>query len=413
MGPFLSIQAAADYLGVDYKTVYRLVRAGKLPAGKLGGMYRIRREDLEAYFQAQVAETAGRSQEVAMPSTEILQKCGSCYRILRSAQEVAGACGQPGCEAPICAACWGNGRRHCVLHQPDLQQRLAQAQAALNRGEIQRLVTAVAARQRENAWIARFDERIRNIGTLYHPGTTEILRIADWVPFHSADDETRQLMQMLNVGFLDRASQVTLPHNEVSRYHITAGSLGWGKPRQGLLLEARCVGHLAGFVDQGFDTRPAALEELLLLLADLEKLAADADATVIAGLASPTGWDEPALAHIIDERGRAYRHPAVLPCLVDLETGAVHANRLDERLSKFRFADLFKLPSEHEEAVALASEIETALLGKEGLPIKELAHLLDKPESLVRRACEELIAGGRFKLVKEGALDIVLVRQRH
>ena len=64
MGPFLSIQEAADYLGVDYKTVYRLVRAGKLPAGKFGGMYRIRRDDLEAYFQAQVAVTAGRGQEL-------------------------------------------------------------------------------------------------------------------------------------------------------------------------------------------------------------------------------------------------------------------------------------------------------------------------------------------------------------
>ncbi len=412
MDSFLSIQEAADNLRVDYKTVYRLVRAGKLPAGKFGGMYRIRREDLEAYFQAQVAATAGRSQETAMTPTEAPLKCGNCYRILRSTREVAGVCSLAGCEASLCAACWGGGARHCATHRPDGRERLAQAQAALERGEIGRLVTAVAVRQLEHAWLARFDERIRDIGSLYHPGTAEILRIADWAPFRSADDETLQLMQMLNVGFLDRASQATLPHNELARYFIPAGGLGWGKPRQGLLLEARCAGHLAEFVDPGFDTRPADLEELLLLLADLEKLAADADATVIAGLASPTGWDEPALAHIIDERGRAYRHPAVLPCLVDLETGAVAANRMDERLSKFGYAELFKLPLAREEAAALAPQIEAALAGREGLPVAQLADMLGRSPALVQRACRELCAGGHYRLVEEGELAPLIVRNR-
>ena len=159
--------------------------------------------------------------------------------------------------APSARSAGKGGGRHCADHRPGGQERLAQAQAALARGEIPRLVTAIAARQLEQAWIARFDERIRDIGSLYHPGTAEVLRVAEWAPFRSTDDETLQLMQMLNVGFLDRASQATLPHNELSRYQIAAGGLGWGKPRQGLLLEARCAGHLAEFVDQGFDTRPA------------------------------------------------------------------------------------------------------------------------------------------------------------
>lgn len=412
MGPFLSIQDAADYLGVDYKTVYRLVRAGKLPAGKFGGMYRIRREDLEAYFQAQVAETAGRSQEALMTPPEIALKCGNCFRILRSPREVAGTCTLAGCGEPICSICWGGGARHCADHRPGGQERLTQAQAALARGEIQHLVTAIAARQLEQAWIARFDERMRDIGSLYHPGTAEVLRIAEWAPFHSTEDETLQLMQMLNVGYLDRASQATLPHNELTRYRINAGGLGWGKPRQGLLLEARCAGHLAEFVDQGFDTRPADLEELLLLLADLEKLAAEAAATVIAGLASPTGWDEPALAHITDERGRAYHHPAVLPCLVDLETGAVVSNRMDERLSKFGYAELFKLPLDREEAAALAPQIEAALAGREGLPVAELVRLLGRPEPLVLRACRDLANAGGYILVEEGELAPLLMRNR-
>ena len=43
-------------------------------------------------------------------------------------------------------------------------------------------------------------------------------------------------------------------------------------------------------------------------------------------------------------------------------------NRIDERLSKFGYAELFKLPLEREEAAALVPQIEAALAGREGLP---------------------------------------------
>lgn len=412
MGSFLSIQDAAEYLGVDYKTVYRLVRAGQLPAGKVGGMYRIRKEDLEAYFQAQVAETAGRRQEGGTMTAEPLSKCGNCYRILRSPRDVGRSCAFPGCDQPLCAACCDKGIEYCDAHRPTDQERLARARDALARGEIPILVTALEARQAERAWIARFDERIRGVASLYHPGTGEVVRVADWAPFHEAGDETLQLMQMLNVGFLDRTAQATLPHNEYTRYRIPAGALGWGRPRQALIVEARCSGHLADFVEQGFDTRPADLEELLLLLAELEKLAAEAEATTLVGLASPTGWDDAAVAHINDERGRAYRHPLVLPCLVDLPLGEVYFNRADERLGQLSFAELFKLPLEAEEVAVARAQIERALLGKEGLPVHELVRQLERPQAVVRRACEELAASGRFKLVKEKSLGIVLMRQR-
>ncbi len=53
MRSFLSIQEAADILNVQYKTVYRLVRDGELPAARIRRIYRIKYEDLLAYFEAQ------------------------------------------------------------------------------------------------------------------------------------------------------------------------------------------------------------------------------------------------------------------------------------------------------------------------------------------------------------------------
>lgn len=47
--PDLTLQEAADRLGVHYMTVYRAVRTGRLPASKVDGAWGVRAEDLDAY----------------------------------------------------------------------------------------------------------------------------------------------------------------------------------------------------------------------------------------------------------------------------------------------------------------------------------------------------------------------------
>jgi excisionase family DNA binding protein len=57
-GAFLGIKEAGEYLDLEYKTVHRLVRSVEIPAAKIGGVYRIRRADLDAYFEMQKQRTA-------------------------------------------------------------------------------------------------------------------------------------------------------------------------------------------------------------------------------------------------------------------------------------------------------------------------------------------------------------------
>lgn len=45
----LTLQDAADLLGVHYMTAYRYVRLGLLPAAKVAGSWRVQRDDLEAF----------------------------------------------------------------------------------------------------------------------------------------------------------------------------------------------------------------------------------------------------------------------------------------------------------------------------------------------------------------------------
>lgn len=51
----LTISDVAEYLKVAERTIYRLAAAKKLPAFKVGGMWRFSRLDIDAWIQQQSA----------------------------------------------------------------------------------------------------------------------------------------------------------------------------------------------------------------------------------------------------------------------------------------------------------------------------------------------------------------------
>lgn len=50
-----TVAEVADHMRVSNMTVYRLIKAGDLPAIRVGKNYRIRSSDLEAYLDGAVA----------------------------------------------------------------------------------------------------------------------------------------------------------------------------------------------------------------------------------------------------------------------------------------------------------------------------------------------------------------------
>ena len=50
---FLTTDEVLDYLQVNLRTVYRLIKAGKLPAVRVGRQWRFRRADLDAWLEGQ------------------------------------------------------------------------------------------------------------------------------------------------------------------------------------------------------------------------------------------------------------------------------------------------------------------------------------------------------------------------
>lgn len=57
--PFLTTEEVIDYLHVNVRTVYRLVKAGHLPAVRVGRQWRFRKSEVEAWLRRREASKAG------------------------------------------------------------------------------------------------------------------------------------------------------------------------------------------------------------------------------------------------------------------------------------------------------------------------------------------------------------------
>lgn len=97
---FWSLEEVADLLGVNYQLVYRQVKEGKLPALRVGRIYRVRRADLEAYLDLNSTGASG------------VFVCGACGKSYQSRLSERGRC--PETDQPICLDCWDRkGIRSC------------------------------------------------------------------------------------------------------------------------------------------------------------------------------------------------------------------------------------------------------------------------------------------------------------
>jgi excisionase family DNA binding protein len=50
----MTLREVAQYLGLHVMTVYKLTRGGRVPAAKIGGQWRFKRDVLEKWLEAQM-----------------------------------------------------------------------------------------------------------------------------------------------------------------------------------------------------------------------------------------------------------------------------------------------------------------------------------------------------------------------
>ena len=85
---FLTTEEVLEYLQVNLRTVYRLIKAGKIPAVRVGRQWRFRRRDIDAWLDSQRATPQGQSDpgaaapgragqdQAAQTQEEAIGRCG-------------------------------------------------------------------------------------------------------------------------------------------------------------------------------------------------------------------------------------------------------------------------------------------------------------------------------------------------
>jgi len=66
---FLTTEEVLEYLQVNLRTVYRLIKAGKIPAVRVGRQWRFRKRDIDAWLDSQRSQSPGVMTPPPVPAT--------------------------------------------------------------------------------------------------------------------------------------------------------------------------------------------------------------------------------------------------------------------------------------------------------------------------------------------------------
>jgi len=390
---FLSLTEAASSLGMDCKTVYGLIRLGKLPATKRNGVYMIQQEEIDQLRQRGLEDERLTGTPAARKTTES-PRCGLCLRLIEAGVTVNKGCAYEGCEEMLCDSCWRSGGEHlCHKHLSTREQRYETACREHDAGRLPVLVSAYEARQRELNFISRFGHKVRQIIAQVDPVGGTIFNDLYW--------DVASVWPALASSGVD--SLTILPVNAWFACSLQ---------RTSIRIEARVLSRLERYATDGFDTQPLGLKDLLEHLVDaICAVTSSLPVTLYAiGLASTTGWAPEAIDYITSpEPGQPFFHPLVMPCLIDLTSNQVHYNQHDSRLSPFAALFSPKLPEEEIRAVMQA--VHDALLRHESMTLSQAAAETGSAPELVKQAFKQLATNVSYVVTNTPEFGLVIMRR--
>lgn len=77
---FLTTEEVLEYLQVNLRTVYRLIKAGKIPAVRVGRQWRFRKRDIDAWLDSQRPRGGSRAAAAATPATAATPRSSGATR---------------------------------------------------------------------------------------------------------------------------------------------------------------------------------------------------------------------------------------------------------------------------------------------------------------------------------------------
>jgi excisionase family DNA binding protein len=401
---FLKINEAARYLGVTRRWVYRRIWSGDLPASKVGGLYFIRQQDLDALIEQ--GKGAGVMKEPVASQT-ISLKCGYCLRLLGSDALIGDVCADEGCEELICTQCKAEGIRNCIQHVPDREQLWSAALEAYRRGETPVLVKARQARLREVSFLQRVQMRLGGISTLRHPLSEEVVTVQNWESLLEEGDERAEVMKLMNKVVLETEWLAQVPLNAHLLYSLPTSSKQKGAP---ISILVQVLSNSRTMIQKGFDNEPLGVDELTTRLLRIGEQAQRNQTLTLTLLASTTGWDSEA-RQLIAGGGPdlPFSHHWMLAYLNDIEKRELIYNRLDNRLRGYAELFVSLLPQEEVEEVISAIEKEMGVY--ESMTLQQAMQSLPYTRKSIEKAFEQLAASGDFALTEVPEIGLAIIRK--
>ena len=395
------IADAARYLGVTRRTIYRRIWNGDLPASKVGGLYFIRKVDLEGLLIRGRAKPP--QKETKAPEAI---KCNACFRILESDNQIAEVCSAEGCEGLICDRCWSEGIRHCLRHIPDKHLKLDQAENAYQQGELSVFLKGSRARLQEVNFIQRIQTRVEQIDTFIHPQTEEVLTVSDLEQHRYVGDERTAIMQLLSKMILDKETTSRMPLNAWVCWDLPQGKRQQGRP---LRIQTQVVSRIPEMLRDGFDSQALGEDELTQRLLSLGEIAQADQVVTLVALAATTGWEASAREIIQgDAPGKAFAHKNLLIYLYDMQSGELIYNLNDARLRGY--IELFAPLLPEEEIKQAIRAIEGEFITHDSLSLGYAMEILPYSQNMLKKAFEQLAATGEYALTTVPEIGTAIVR---
>lgn len=397
---YIKIGDAAQLLGVTHRWVYRRVLSGELPASKVGGLYFISRADLEGLMRSGRVEPQSGAQAPASPQL----KCSFCYRLLADSDEIGGECTEPDCSALICQKCWDLRIHTCARHSPTREQRLKNALARAEAGEIAQLVQADAARLSEVNFLNWITMQLDHFPTLIHPLSGNPVNIASWRDIMESGDERAEVMQLLGRVALDSASASQQPLNAWRRFTIRS------KKEGALVVHAQAASRVDCMVRDGFDAEPLGLPALSIWAEKLLTFSGRGNEFRLVLLASTTGWDKESEQFVCGDGVMPFSHPQALLYLFDIFTNKLIYNKRDDRTK--RYAQLFLPALAGREMGAIITAIMETMGVHDSLTLEEAQRSLPFSAQKIEQAFKQMAEGGEYVLMNLKELGITLVKRQ-
>lgn len=205
------------------------------------------------------------------------------------------------------------------------------------------VVTTGMARLLELDYLGRFDISM---------GDAKVIETGNdqfHVPDSYWDDRSERRSERMRLVDLaeDGADVNQYPANRSSRYEISQSRYLGLSAETEMVIEARVHSHLEAFTANGFDGKPADLDDLLSVVNEAVHEAETREYTYLLGIASPTGWTDQVIDQLTDKDSshtRFSRHLSV--CLIDLQEGTVVYDESDPVIAEN--AALFEPPIDTE-----------------------------------------------------------------